>query len=92
MTIKQVCQKAIKKWGQDAQLIKTIEELSELSKALCKYLNSDNNVNGLLDNIAEEIADVEIMIEQLKIIFDNADKVLFVKFSKIKRLEGRVKE
>lgn len=57
--------KIIKFYGEKAQIIKAIEELSELTKELCK------NINGQIDDrsIEEEIADVQIMLNQLNIIF-----------------------
>lgn len=61
----------IEKNGSDAQLTVAIEELSELAKELCKYKRYGNNI----DHIAEEVADVEIMLEQLKYIFGFSDSV-----------------
>lgn len=55
----------IEKWGVDSQLNMAIEEMSELTKALCKFFRGEEDI----DNIHEEIIDVEIMIEQLKRIF-----------------------
>ena len=49
-------------YGVYSQQIKTIEECSELIQAICKCENKNT--------IIDEIADVEIMINQLKIIFD----------------------
>ena len=49
-----------------------IEEMAELTQALCKYkrMQSDNKPRAtetdILENIIEEIADVEIMLEQIK--------------------------
>ena len=54
----------IAKYGM-LQLIVAIEELSELQKELCKSLRDKTNI----DNIIEEIADVEIMLEQVKLYF-----------------------
>ncbi len=51
--------------GEKAQLVKTIEELNELSVALAKHLNGAENYG----NITEEMADVLIMIKQLELIF-----------------------
>jgi len=48
------------KFGNKAQMIKAIEELSELQKALCKYLLGDQDGEPII----EEIADVEIMTAQ----------------------------
>lgn len=50
-----------------------------------------NDVN--FDNIAEEIADVEIMIHQLKLMFPELkSRSEVVKIAKIKRLEKRINE
>lgn len=57
---------AIKAWGKDKQLWVAAEEMSELIRALARNNRGEDNA----DNIAEEIADVEIMLHQLKIIFD----------------------
>lgn len=63
------------KHGEDMQLIVLIEELSELQKAVTKFLRRKKESNVLdreLDEtavaIAEEIADVEIMIDQVKVM------------------------
>ena len=52
-------------YGYD-QAIVAIEELSELQKELCKM------VRGLGDHahLSEEMADVYVMLEQLKIIYE----------------------
>lgn len=63
--------KTIEKFGNDAQLDQAIEECSELILALCKYKRySDNITEEIYDNVIEEIADVQIMIDQLKFMFD----------------------
>lgn len=76
------------KFGVKNQIIKTIEELSELQKALCKYILyvSPDEYEKLLKNIVEEIADVEIMTEQLKLIF-SFDVALSDLVEKQKRLK-----
>ncbi len=56
-------QKAVTKWGFDTQVLMVIEELSELIQVLCKL---DRKYNGVDEGeIAEEVADVEIMLDQL---------------------------
>lgn len=55
-----------------------IEEMSELTKALLKYrraIRNGENTEAREDDIAEEMADVWIMLKQLEIIFDNTDKI-----------------
>ena len=58
--------KIIKYWGEDKQKIKAIEELSELQKEICKNLLNQNDDKKL----EEEISDVQIMLNQLMIMFD----------------------
>ena len=72
---------AISHYGTGAQLLKAIEELGELIQALAK---SDR------DNIAEEMADVRIMLDQLEIMFGNGAEVREWELKKLKRLDERV--
>ena len=65
MTRKEVYAKLLKLYG-DKQIIIAIEELSELQKELCKVLRE----KGIYGSVVEEIADVEIMLEQMKIYFE----------------------
>ena len=73
-------------YGEDMQLNICIEELSELIKELCKVKRGIGN----LDNIAEEMADVKIIMEQLDIIFGNSDDVNEWYEHKIDRLQKRL--
>lgn len=76
------------KFGSVTQLIVTIEELSELQKAITKLLR--NKVTQ--DNITamtEEIADVEIMLEQIKQFFKISEEVEYQKGIKLIRTEQR---
>jgi NTP pyrophosphatase (non-canonical NTP hydrolase) len=77
---------AIATYGQDSQMLMAIEEMSELTKAICKYKRYGDNV----DDIAEEIADVTIMLEQLKMMFDVYPEVEMNIDLKLKRLERRL--
>lgn len=56
----------ISKYGTEHQVTVAIEELSELQKELCKFIRR----NGNLSNIAEEIADVQLMLWQMQTVFD----------------------
>ena len=94
MTAKEIMQLAIDSYGRVNQVIKTVEELSELSQALCKILTSkftDDNTE-IFENIFEEIADVEIMLEQCKMMFQCDKEVSAWKNKKIERLERRINE
>jgi NTP pyrophosphatase (non-canonical NTP hydrolase) len=63
--LRQLC-RIIEAYGAGVQKDIAIEECSELIQAICKHKRGLGN----LENIVDEIADVEIMLNQLKIIFD----------------------
>lgn len=60
---------AVHWWGKEAQTDMMIEEMAELTKAIL------NERRGRDHNIAEEMADVKIMLAQMEIIFQNAGEV-----------------
>lgn len=78
---------ALDKFGDRAQIIVAIEEMSELTKELCKWLEGRQDD---LDRITQEIADVTIMMEQLRIIFDCNEDVCQEMDFKIERLSKRL--
>ena len=82
VTEKKIISTALHGYGADKQRIKCIEELSELQKELCK----DAIGNGSQFHIAEEIADVEIVIAQMKIYYGCARDVAAIKAQKLKQL------
>ena len=69
---KDILNAAIEKYGRDSQMDMMIEEMSELTKALIKYRRSGYH-HALLREIHEEMADVRIMFDQMKIIFGATD-------------------
>ena len=88
MNKKKILQTAIGTYGADAQEKMLLEEMSELQKEICKQWRGRENRS----QIAEEIADVEIMLEQMKMIFQCADAVSLYRIQKLKRLERRLSE
>lgn len=83
---------AVEKFGKRAQMLVAIEEMSELTKALLKYVRYEDFGQGdkesVLNSIAEERADVAIMLSQLEVIFgENAE----VEWQKLEHLEKLVK-
>ena len=70
-----------------------IEETSELVKELCKYNRATTVVEKqkLYERIEEEIADVEIMLEQMRVFLGN-DKIDAYKTAKIERQLERIEE
>ena len=85
--VEEILKKAINSYGEKAQIIKTIEELNELSVELAKFLNGEEKINS----IAEEAADVYIMLAQLRIMLNIDTQTDCYKEFKIKRLEERLK-
>ena len=83
-----ICQAALEIFGADSQVMIAIEEMSELTKELCKNGRGQENTT----HIAEEIADVEIMLRQMKMLFDCAGQVETFRQYKLERLAGRIKE
>ena len=99
MTPKEIMQKAINTYGLEKQMIKTVEELAELSQALCKSFIRLTDYDPLasfqkdlesINNIFEEMADVEIMLAQCKMMFECEDEVQDWKDKKLKRLQKRL--
>ena len=77
----EILKTAIQTYGEQQQEKVAIEECSELIQAIC------HKHRGRVHNIAEEIADVEIMLMQLKLINKCAIDVAVIRQHKIKRLE-----
>ena len=77
---------AIAHYGAKPQLIVAIEEMAELQKELTKVLRGFGNAAHL----AEEIADVEIMLAQLKLIFLCERDMEEWRKKKLERLEERI--
>lgn len=86
MDNKEVFRTALNRWGADAQTVMVFEEMSELQKELCKHSRGADNT----EHIAEEIADVQIMLEQMIILHDCEEAVREYKRSKIERLKIRL--
>lgn len=78
----------IKKFSPNAQMIVAIEELSELQKEICKYLRNKEQLY-LVKGLIEEIADVEIMLEQIKFLLSLDWQVEGMKDQKIRRTQER---
>lgn len=76
---------ALAAWGADAQTLMVFEEMAELQKELCKAARGKDN----REQIAEEIADVEIMLEQMKVLHRCAEAVAAYRESKLRRLAIR---
>lgn len=81
-----VCERAVTVYGKTSQLIICMEEMAELTKELSKNLRGQDN----LPHIAEEVADVEIMLEQVKVMFGLRETVEDYREAKLLRLSDRI--
>ena len=69
-----------------------IEEMSELTKELCKnWRKSKKDTPEQIEHICEEIADVQNMIDQMQLIF-GIEKVEKYREEKIIRTQKRLDE
>ena len=86
---------AVKMLGKDQIITQTFEEIGELTQALSKKKRSLINDKTLRkskeeidDNLIEEIADVEICLRNLKLLFDIDEKsIKKKKYEKLRRME-----
>lgn len=88
-------QRAIDSHGRSRQLLKAIEELGELTQAIARLLAASAAdrpaYEALVDQLMEEVADVEVMLDQIKLIFpDGALRVAGWKTYKLARLDLRL--
>ena len=90
-----ILRKAIATYGKTAQVDMAIEEMSELTKALCKERRTQLLPGKHAEahaNVIEEIADVAIMLKQLLIMFDKDGEIQKEVDYKIYRLEQRLQK
>ena len=79
-----VYQDAIDVWGVQSQCLMAMEECAELIQALSHYRRYST-----VHEVVEEIADVEIMCKQLRLMFDS-NEIDKIKKEKLKRLRGLI--
>lgn len=84
--------KAIERYGIENQMMQCIEEMAELTQAINKYRRAkwSYSATDAYNHVIEEIADVQIMIEQMRIMFDREDVDKFIA-AKLKRLDERMR-
>lgn len=83
-SIHDMCIEIADRYGYPAQSNQLIEECAELIQAINKYRRYGNTES--LKNYIEEIADVEIMLEQIKHLLNvKDDEIEGVKLYKLKR-------
>lgn len=80
---------AISAYGEKAQKLMTIEEMSELTKEICKDFRGKLNREHLI----EEMADVLIMLDQMLLMYEiSGDEIQQMRERKIERLKERLEK
>ena len=87
-----ICKKAIDTFGEISQMIKATEEMGELIRAISRVILQQGESDVQIEsNYNEEIADVTIMLEQLKYTRHYKQELVdYWKEEKLKRLKGIV--
>ena len=80
--------KIARHYGKVCQALKLFEEFGECEEALRGYINGTDTK----EHVVEEIADVEVMLDQFKYFFDCEKQVDDVKRMKVDRQIGRMEE
>jgi hypothetical protein len=84
MTNESILCAIINKYGEQHQLTVVVEELAELTKEITKRIRSGGNAV----KISEELADVEIVLAQLKLMMpETKTRVPMYKHYKMQRLK-----
>lgn len=82
-TNRKIYRTAVACFGHNSRVDLMVEECAELIQAIQKFKR------GLPHNVSEEIADVEIMVQQLKLIFPGVSEI---KKAKLEKLEILIRE
>ena len=83
-----VLHEALAVFGAEAQTRMVFEEMAELQKELCKHARGADNRLA----IAEEIADVRIMLDQMCILHDCESVAKVYRTAKLGRLHDTLKK
>ena len=95
-TQNEIYRKAIDTYGADNQLFQLCEEMAELMKAVNKWRRNKHLAEkypSYVGDVTEEIADVEIMLDQLQIMLEIPHNDVYdIRCKKLERLADRLKE
>lgn len=86
---------AIREYGADKQTMKAAEELCELAAALMHLRclmgtgATDEEIHAAWDHVVEEIADAGIMLDQMRMLYDDSD-VDLARAGNLRRLAARL--
>lgn len=83
----ETCKSIANHYGRESQVLIAIEEMSELTKELCKYFRRYDRKKEII----EEVADAQIMLEQIIELFginNEVDSMVDYKLNRqIRRME-----
>lgn len=83
----ETCRSIANHYGKEHQVLIAIEEMSELTKELCKYFRRYDRKKEII----EEVADAQIMLEQIIELFginNEVDRMVDYKLNRqIRRME-----
>ena len=85
---KTLLKKALDTLGEEFQLMLLVEECGELLQAISKAYRGKP---GSVDSIQEEIADVQLMLDQVKLIYDE-NEINRIMEQKLIRLKSRLED
>lgn len=78
---------AIRHWGNDLQMVKAIEEMGEMQRALARELIwlklGEGDHREILHNLEEEWADAMIMLLQVGLMFDFGGGMVSAKLDRL---------
>ena len=87
--ITEIYKQAIETYGVRAQKLMAIEEMSELTKEICKDFRGKLNREHLI----EEMADVTIMLDQMLLLYKiSGEEVGLMRIKKVERLKERLEK
>lgn len=91
-----ILSRAVETYGAQAQMDMMLEEMSELAKALLKYRRAGrqpkkyaSQFKQLEQDVLEEMADTQIMLNQMCLIFGDFNEQ---EIEKLERLDARLRE
>lgn len=87
MKLKKIFDKSRELWGLNSQILMLVEELNELAVASLHLLRANKPQDIVLHRFAEEIADVEFMLDEMKYYFKNVELIALNRIAKQRRLE-----
>ena len=89
MNKEKIYKAAIQTFGKREQKLMAIEEMSELTKEICKDFRGELN----RENLIEEMADVLIMLDQMLILYKiSGEEVGLMRIKKVERLKERLEK